>query len=105
MHALARFFIRRPVGSAMLAAAIVLAGLLALRLLPVAPLPRVDFPVIQVRASLPGASPESMAVFSSSGRGTLVRRSRSRQRGMDTAPGCRAETRGTCRFVSRVSWD
>ncbi|NCT97440.1 MAG: acriflavine resistance protein B [Comamonadaceae bacterium] len=61
MHALARFFIRRPVGSAMLAAAIVLTGLLALRLLPVAPLPRVDFPVIQVRASLPGASPESMA--------------------------------------------
>lgn len=61
MHALARFFIRRPVGSCMLAIAIVLAGLLALRLLPVSPLPRVDFPVIQVRASLPGASPESMA--------------------------------------------
>ena len=61
MHALARFFIRRPVGSVMLAVAIVLTGLLALRLLPVVPLPRVDFPVIQVRASLPGASPESMA--------------------------------------------
>jgi len=61
MHALARFFIRRPVGSVMLAIAIVLTGLLALRLLPVSPLPRVDFPVIQVRASLPGASPESMA--------------------------------------------
>ncbi|MDO9435050.1 efflux RND transporter permease subunit [Hydrogenophaga sp.] len=61
MNALARFFIRRPIGSSMLAIAIVLLGLLALRLLPVSPLPRVDFPVIQVRASLPGASPESMA--------------------------------------------
>lgn len=61
MNALARFFIRRPVGSGMLAAAVVLAGLLAWRLLPVAPLPAVDFPVIEVRANLPGASPESMA--------------------------------------------
>ncbi|QHE85986.1 efflux RND transporter permease subunit [Hydrogenophaga sp. BPS33] len=61
MNALSRFFIRRPIGCILLAIAIVLAGLLALRLLPVAPLPRVDFPVIQVRASLPGASPESMA--------------------------------------------
>ena len=61
MNALARFFIRRPVASCMLAISIVLAGLLALRMLPVAPLPRVDFPVISVRASLPGASPESMA--------------------------------------------
>ena len=61
MNALARFFIRRPFGSTMLAIAIVLVGLLAWRMLPVSPLPRVDFPVIQVRASLPGASPESMA--------------------------------------------
>ncbi|WP_439519613.1 efflux RND transporter permease subunit [Hydrogenophaga sp.] len=61
MNTLARFFIRRPVASCMLAISIVLAGLLALRMLPVSPLPRVDFPVISVRASLPGASPESMA--------------------------------------------
>ncbi len=61
MNAIARFFIRRPVGSTMLAISIVLAGLLAWRLLPVAPLPAVDFPVIEVRASLPGASPESTA--------------------------------------------
>ena len=61
MKTLSRFFIHRPVASAMLAIAVLLAGLLALRLLPVAPLPRVDFPVIQVRANLPGASPESMA--------------------------------------------
>ena len=61
MNALARFFIRRPVASAMLAVAVLLAGLLAWRLLPVAPLPAVDFPEIEVRANLPGASPESMA--------------------------------------------
>jgi multidrug efflux pump len=61
VRTLSRFFIHRPVASAMLAIAVLLAGLLALRLLPVAPLPRVDFPVIQVRANLPGASPESMA--------------------------------------------
>jgi len=61
MNAIARLFIRRPIASIMLAIAIVLAGLLAWRLLPVAPLPAVDFPVIQVTANLPGASPESMA--------------------------------------------
>ena len=58
---LARVFIRRPVGTCLLAVALVLLGLLAWRLLPVAPLPEVDFPVIKVSASLPGASPESMA--------------------------------------------
>lgn len=61
MKGIASFFIRRPIASALLAVAIVLAGLLAWRLLPVAPLPAVDFPVINVRANLPGASPESMA--------------------------------------------
>ena len=61
MNALARFFIRRPVASGMLAVAVLLAGLLAWRLLAVAPLPAVDFPSIEVRANLPGASPESMA--------------------------------------------
>ena len=54
-------FIRRPVATSLLAAAILLAGLLAYWQLPVAPLPRVDFPTIQVSASLPGASPETMA--------------------------------------------
>ena len=58
---LARPFIRRPVASSLLAVAIVLVGLLAWRMLPVAPLPQVDFPSIQIYASLPGASPESMA--------------------------------------------
>ncbi|THU05016.1 acriflavine resistance protein B [Lampropedia puyangensis] len=61
MHSIARFFIRRPIACVMLAIAMVLAGLLAWRMLAVAPLPQVDFPVIEVRANLPGASPESMA--------------------------------------------
>src|SRR5690349_5383305 len=54
-------FVRRPIATTLLAVAIVLAGIVAFRLLPVAPLPRVDFPTIQVNASLPGASPETMA--------------------------------------------
>ncbi|MGH7272110.1 MAG: efflux RND transporter permease subunit, partial [Polyangiaceae bacterium] len=54
-------FIRRPVATSLLAAALVLAGVLAYIHLPVAKLPRVDFPTIQVSASLPGASPETMA--------------------------------------------
>jgi multidrug efflux pump len=54
-------FIRRPVGTALLTVAVALAGLVAYFQLPVAPLPQVDFPVISVSASLPGASPEIMA--------------------------------------------
>jgi multidrug efflux pump len=54
-------FIRRPVGTTLLTAALVLTGVLGFRLLPVAPLPQVDFPTIQVVAGLPGASPETMA--------------------------------------------
>jgi hydrophobe/amphiphile efflux-1 (HAE1) family protein len=54
-------FIRRPIGTSLLMAAILLIGIVAYPLLPVAPLPRVDFPTIMVSASLPGASPETMA--------------------------------------------
>ncbi len=54
-------FIRRPVATSLLAAAVMLAGIAAFFQLPVAPLPRVDYPTIQVSASLPGASPETMA--------------------------------------------
>jgi hydrophobe/amphiphile efflux-1 (HAE1) family protein len=54
-------FIRRPVATSLLAAAVLLAGLLGYLNLPVAPLPRVDFPTIQVSGALPGASPETMA--------------------------------------------
>ena len=58
---LANLFIQRPVASGLFAAAIVLLGLISYRQLPVSPLPAVDFPMIVVTASLPGASPESMA--------------------------------------------
>nr|WP_273693573.1 multidrug efflux RND transporter permease subunit MdtC [Buttiauxella sp. S19-1] len=54
-------FIYRPVATILLTVAITLCGVLGFRLLPVAPLPQVDFPVIMVSASLPGASPETMA--------------------------------------------
>src|SRR5207248_2842265 len=54
-------FIKRPIGTSLLAAALLMAGALAFRFLPVAPLPQVEFPVIQVSAGLPGASPETMA--------------------------------------------
>src|ERR1700679_526476 len=54
-------FIRKPVATTLLTIALALAGVIAFRLLPVAPLPQVEFPTIQVQASLPGASPETMA--------------------------------------------
>jgi multidrug efflux pump len=54
-------FIRRPVATTLLTAGIALAGAVAFWLLPVAPLPQVDFPTISVQARLPGASPEVMA--------------------------------------------
>ncbi|MES2789565.1 MAG: multidrug efflux RND transporter permease subunit [Planctomycetota bacterium] len=54
-------FIHRPVGTTLLTIAITLAGALGYTLLPVSPLPQVDFPTIQVSANLPGASPETMA--------------------------------------------
>ncbi|MBV8568776.1 MAG: efflux RND transporter permease subunit, partial [Methylobacteriaceae bacterium] len=54
-------FIRRPIATSLLSAAILLIGAVAYPLLPVAPLPQVDFPTVQVSANLPGASPETMA--------------------------------------------
>lgn len=53
--------IRRPAGTILLTLALVLAGIIAFRLLPVAPLPQVDFPTISVQAQLPGAEPITMA--------------------------------------------
>ena len=52
--------IRRPAGTMLLTLALVLAGIIAFRLLPVAPLPQVDFPTISVQAQLPGAEPITM---------------------------------------------
>jgi hydrophobe/amphiphile efflux-1 (HAE1) family protein len=54
-------FIRRPVATSLLMVGLLLLGLVAYRFLPVAPLPQVEFPTIVVSASLPGASPETMA--------------------------------------------
>src|SRR4051812_14867566 len=54
-------FINRPVATTLLAIGVVLSGLAAYWLLPVAPLPQVDFPTISVQVSLPGAGPETMA--------------------------------------------
>ncbi|BEV16029.1 efflux RND transporter permease subunit [Herbaspirillum sp. DW155] len=58
---LSRPFILRPVATLLLSLALTLLGALAYRMLPVAPLPQVDFPTIMVTASLAGASPETMA--------------------------------------------
>jgi multidrug efflux pump len=54
-------FIKKPVATTLLTAAVALSGIVAFRLLPVSPLPQVDFPTISVSAALPGASPETMA--------------------------------------------
>ncbi|NNM59694.1 MAG: MMPL family transporter [Legionellales bacterium] len=54
-------FIARPVATTLLAIGTILAGILAFNLLPVSPLPQIDFPTILIQASLPGGSPETMA--------------------------------------------
>src|SRR6188508_1969516 len=58
---LSRPFVERPVATTLLTIGIALAGIIGFRLLPVSPLPQVDFPTISVNAGLPGASPETMA--------------------------------------------
>ena len=54
-------FIRRPVGTSLLAIGLLLAGAVAFKLLPIAPLPQVEFPTLQVQAKLPGADPATVA--------------------------------------------
>ena len=58
---LSALFIRRPVATTLLTIGLALSGMLAFWLLPVSPLPQIDFPTIQVAAALPGANPETMA--------------------------------------------
>jgi multidrug efflux pump len=58
---LSRAFVERPVATTLLTIGIALAGAIGFRLLPVSPLPQVDYPTISVQAALPGASPETMA--------------------------------------------
>ena len=66
-------FIKRPVATTLLTLGMALAGILAFRFLPVSPLPQVDFPTIQVTASLPGAEPETMATSVAAPSGTAIR--------------------------------
>ena len=54
-------FIRRPVATSLLMAAVAFLGIVAFQLLPVAPLPQVDFPTVQITATLAGAGAETMA--------------------------------------------
>jgi multidrug efflux pump subunit AcrB len=54
-------FIRRPIATTLLAAGLLVIGVVTFPMLPIAPLPQVDFPTIQVSATLPGASAETMA--------------------------------------------
>ena len=54
-------FVRRPIGTTLLTAGIALAGIVAFFMMPVSPLPQVDYPTVFVQANLPGASPETMA--------------------------------------------
>ena len=56
-----KVFIERPVATILLTIAVAIAGIIAFNVLPVSPLPQVDFPTISVAASLPGASPDIMA--------------------------------------------
>ena len=61
MTSVSEIFVRRPVMTTLVMIGILAFGILAYRKLPVSSLPTVDFPTIQVSASLPGASPETMA--------------------------------------------
>ena len=54
-------FVRRPIATVLLTLGLALAGIAAFFVLPVSPLPQVDYPVVSVSASLPGASPDTMA--------------------------------------------
>ena len=58
---ISELFIRRPIATSLLMGALALVGMAAFPLLPVAPLPQVDFPTVQVQAQLPGASSDTMA--------------------------------------------
>lgn len=93
------FFIHRPVATILLTLAIILCGILGFRLLPVAPLPQVDFPVIIVSASLPGASPETMA----SSVATPLERSLSRIAGVNEMTS--SSSLGSTRIILEFNFD
>ena len=89
-------FVNRPVATSLLTLAITLVGIVAFNLLPVSALPQVDFPVIAVEASLPGASPETMAI----GVATPLERSLGRIAGVNemTSSSSLGSTRITLQF-------
>src|SRR5213596_4426534 len=93
---ISRPFIDRPVATTLLTLGVALAGAIAFRLLPVAPLPQVDFPTISVQASLPGASPETMAATVA----TLLERALGRIAGVNemTSSSSLGSTRVTLQF-------
>ena len=96
-------FIARPIATSLLAIAVLLAGVLGYRALPVSALPQVDFPTIQVTTQLPGASPDTVA--------TLITASLERQFGQIqglttmTSPAPRAPARSPCNSRSSRSID
>lgn len=92
-------FISRPVATVLLSLAIMLLGAVSFRLLPVAPLPNMDFPVIVVSASLPGASPEIMA----SSVATPLERSLGAIAGINTMSS--SSSQGTTRVILQFDLD
>ncbi len=92
-------FISRPVATVLLSLAIMLLGAVSFRMLPVAPLPNMDFPVIVVSASLPGASPEIMA----SSVATPLERSLGSIAGINTMSS--SSSQGTTRVILQFDLD
>src|SRR6476660_6577650 len=94
---MSELFIQRPITTTLVMAGIVLFGLIGYRALPVSDLPNVDFPTIQVSASLPGANPETMA----SAVATPLERQFSTIAGLDTMTSASAlgSTNITLQFV------
>ncbi len=94
---LTALFIKRPVMTALVMLAIVIAGVAGYRMLPVSDLPNIDFPTLQVQATLPGASPETMAASIA----TILERQFSTVPGLDsmTSTSSRGATNITLQFV------
>jgi HAE1 family hydrophobic/amphiphilic exporter-1 len=90
-------FIKRPVMTALVMAAIVIAGIAGYRMLPVSDLPNIDYPTLQVQATLPGASPETMAASVA----TILERQFSTVPGLDSmsSTSSRGATNITLQFI------
>ncbi len=95
-------FIRRPIATSLLMAALALVGIVAFPLLPVAPLPQVDFPTIQVQRQVPGASPETMAATVAHAARAPVRPDRRRDAD-DVDQHARLDRRSRCNSISTAT--